>query len=810
MPTVLMRQGNFSEVAASIYNPFSVHTVNGLPVRDPFPGNMIPPSLQDPVAQKILNYWPAPNNANVNRATPWVNNYIQGSKWPTTNSVWVLKFDHKLSDKHQVFVRTNSGTGFFNFNYDFPGLATPGRNVVHRPNRGVAVDDTYLISPSTVLDTRVGYAYGKEEQQPFSAGVDLASLGFAPSFVNAVQFKNFPTISVSGIESLGGVGWKEQPGYNYSLQSNLTMQRGKHVFKTGVQINLLRGNFLSNGNASGNFSFGPSQSGGPRADTPTGGFGLASFLVGYAGSGSVDYSTGVSIQNIYTGLFFQDDYRVTRNLTLNLGLRWDYQSPVTERYNRTTRGFAYNNPSPLQVPGLNLTGGLIYAGINGQPRGLYNSDWNQWAPRIGVAYSVSRKTAVRVGYSLAFIPLVGNVYPTGYSNTTSMVTTQDGLTPVNLLRDPFPGGLLPAIGNSQKQATLIGQNISFVDPADRTPKFHNWHLDIQREVAPRTLVSASYVGSRAYDISAAPTDFTTAINQNINQLNPIYLSQGAALLQPVSNPFYGIITSGSLAGPTLPASQLLRPYPQYTGVARIAPAFGNSHYESAQFTLEKRTSGGFTALVAYTIAKNLSDLTNADNAYNRQAERSYASFDVPQRLSITAALDIPVGRGRHYGSSMPRAMEFAAGGWTLSGFAVFQGGFPLAFGLARCTAGANSCRPNAAGDPSQGISGPIVDRLRNYFNTSAFTQPADFTYGNLSPYIGTVRSPGMNNTDATLSKDFRIVERIRLQFRVSMFNTMNHPVFGGPGTTLGNGNFGQISSQANVSRQLEFAGKILF
>ena len=813
VPTPKMRQGDFSEFSGAIYDPFSVHTVNGAPMRDPLPGNIVPISLQDPVGQKIMNFWPLPNNPNVNRATPWVNNYVLGSKWPTRNNVWITKFDHRLSDKHQLFVRTNTGTGFFNFNYDFPGLATPGRNVVHRPNKGVAVDDTYLISPRTVLDTRIGLTYGKEEQQPFSAGFDLASLGFPQSFINATQFKNFPNIGVSGFETLeGGVGWKEQPGYNYSLQSSLTMQRGKHLLKTGVQFNLLRGNFISNTYPSGNFSFSQSQTGGPRADTPTPGTGLAtaSLLLGYASGGSVESDTGVSVQNFYAGVFFQDDYRVTSKLTLNLGLRWDYQSPVTERYNRTTRGFAYTTPSPLQVPGLNLMGGLLYAGVNGQPRGLYNSDWNQWAPRLGLAYSMNTRTVIRAGYSLTFIPLVGAVYATGYSNTTSMVSTQDGITPKDLLRNPFPNGQLPAIGNSQGLATLIGQNVTFVDPSDRTPKFHNWHFGLQREIAPRTVVTASYVGSRAYDLSAAPTDFTSAINQNVNQLNPTYLSLGTALLQPVSNPFFGIIATGSLAGPTTPESQLLKPYPQFTGVTRMAPAFGNSHYEAGQFQLEKRTSNGVTALVAYTIAKNISDLTNAGNAYNRQAERGLASFDVPQRLSISAAWELPFGRKRRFGTDLPRALDLLAGGWMLSTFEVFQGGFPLAFGLSKSTAGAGSGRPNAVGNPAQGISGPIVDRLNHYFNTSAFAQPADFTYGNISPYIGTVRSPGMNNIDATLSKDFRVTEKLKVEFRASMFNVPNHPVFSGPGTTLGNGNFGVISSQANLNRQWEFAAKILF
>lgn len=812
VPTPRMRTGDFSEFRGAIYDPFSVHSVGGVPTRDPVPNNIIPASAQDPVARKMTDFWPLPNNPNVNPATPWVNDYVQSSKWPQTRTVWILKFDHKLTSKNQTFVRVNNGDAFFNFNYDFPGLATPGRNVVHRPNKGVAVDDTYLINPSTILDVRAGYAFGKEQQEPYSARFDLASLGFPQAFIKGAQFQNFPTIGITGFESLGGVGWKQQPGYNYSLQSNLTHQRGKHLLKTGVQFNLFRGNFLATNNPSGSFSFNVNNTGGPRADTPAAGTGLgmASFMYGYASGGSVDTSAAVSIQNFYTGIYFQDDYRVTPKLTLNLGLRWDYQTPTTERYDRTTRGFAYTTPSPLKVPGLNLAGGLLYAGVNGLPRGLYDPDKKDFGPRIGLAYSLNSKTVIRTGYSLTFIPQVGNVYATGYSNTTAMVTTQDGITPKDLLRNPFPNGQLPPIGNSQGLATLVGNAVSFVDPSDRVPRFHNWHFDIQREIAPRTVFTASYVGSRAYDLAAAPTDFTTAINQNMNQLNPQYLSLGTALLQPVPNPFFGIITAGALAGATVPQNQLLKPYPQFTGVTRFAPAFGNSHYQSAQFQLEKRTSHGITALISYTIAKNLSDLTNADNAYNRQAERSYAQFDVPQRLSVTATWELPFGKGRRFLTNMSRPLELLAGGWMLSTFQVYQAGFPLSFSLARATAGANSGRPNVIGDPSQGVSGPIVSRLRNYFNTAAFAQPADFTYGNAGPYIGTVRSPGMNNANATLAKDFRLLERMRLQFRAEMFNVINHPVFNGPNTQFGNGAFGVVSGQANLNRQMEFVMKLLF
>jgi hypothetical protein len=811
VPTSRMRQGDFSEVPNPIYDPFSVHTVDGSPLRDPMPGNIIPASRQDPIARNMMKYWPAPNNPNVNPSTPWVQNFVQGSKWPTTRDGYVFKLDHQLTQKHQTFTRVNIGDAFFNFNYDFDGLATPGRNVVHRPNKGVAVNDTYLIDPRTTLDTRIGYTFGKEQQRPFSYGFDLASLGFSQQFVNLVQFPAFPTIGVTGFQGLAGSGYKEQPGYTYSAQSSVSMQRGRHLFKTGGEVRLLRGNFLTNNTPAGSFSFNQAATGGPSAiATASGsGFAMASFLLGWPSGGSIDYANGVSVQSIFYGAYFQDDFRISNKLTVNAGLRYDYESPRTERYDRTTRGFAYRTPSPLKVPGMNLAGGLLYAGVDGNPRGIYDPDRNNFAPRLGFAYSLNSRTILRGGYALSYIPSIGSVFPVGYSNTTTMVTSQDGITPLDTLRNPYPGGLLPLVGNSQRLLTLVGQTVSFVEPSDLTSVYHNWQFNIQRELAARTLFELAYVGGRGIHLAAPPTDFTSAVNEQLNQFDPKYLSLGADLSKVVDNPFYGYLT-GSLGGKTIAESQLLRPYPQFQSVTRSAPAFGNSVYHSVQMKVEKRMSHGLTALVSYTISKNIGDLTNAQNNYDRRAERALSDWDVPQRLTITAAWDLPLGRTRRFATNISGILDAFVGGWTLSTFNTFQGGFPVGFGLVRCAAGSGSCRPNANGDPASGISGPIVDRLNRYFNTGAFSQPADYTWGNLSPRIGAVRSPGMNNMNLTLSKAFRVTERSRVEFRTSSYNLLNHPIFSAPNTTFGDASFGKVFNQVNLGRQMEFMAKIVF
>ncbi|MBK5290735.1 MAG: carboxypeptidase regulatory-like domain-containing protein, partial [Acidobacteriia bacterium] len=314
----------------------------------------------------------------------------------------------------------------------------------------------------------------------------------------------------------------------------------------------------------------------------------------------------------------------------------------------------------------------------------------------------------------------------------------------------------------------------------------------------------AYVGSRGINL-IAPTE-------TLNQLDPSYLPLGAALNQTVPNPFFGILTTGTLSGSTVQRNQLLRPYPQYTGVSRSDPAFGNSSYHSLQLRVEKRMSQGLTGLISYTISKNITDLHTPQNAYNRSVERAVSDFDVPQRLTVAGAWDVPAGKGRRYMTSASRAVDLLLGQWQLSTFITFQGGFATAFGVQGGTGVPGSPRrgPNVVGDPTSGVSGSHNDRLGRYFNTDAFARPADFTFGNLAPRLHTVRTPGMNNVNLTVTKAFQIVEKVKLEFRGSAYNMLNHPVFGGPNTTVGNASFGRISSQANISRQWEFALRLVF
>jgi hypothetical protein len=341
--------------------------------------------------------------------------------------------------------------------------------------------------------------------------------------------------------------------------------------------------------------------------------------------------------------------------------------------------------------------------------------------------------------------------------------------------------------------------------------FHTWNFNIQREITGTSVVQLGYVGSRGINITSDAAEGSFV--EQLNQLHPSYLALGSALQQTVDNPFFGIIPSGPLAGARVQRQQLLRPYPQFLDITRAVPAIGNSVYHALQAKLETRMTKGISTIIAYTFSRNISDIARIQNAYDRASARSPSEFDVPHRLTVTASVDLPFGRGRRYLGQSGRALDAVLGGWTISTFSTFQSGFPLEFSTSRSNIfaiGAGPQFPDVVGDPQAGISGSISSRLDRYFNTDAFAQPRDFTFGNAAARIGSVRSPGMNNVNLTLTKEFAATERIRFRLRASSFNLMNHPVFSAPNTQFGTGNFGRIFSQANLSRQTELALRMVF
>jgi len=593
---------------------------------------------------------------------------------------------------------------------------------------------------------------------------------------------------------------------------------GKQVIKAGADLRLTRINFFNPISPGGTYSFTQAFTQGPNplASSATAGDAFASMLLGTAASGSVTIDAGVSMQNYYFGGYLQDDIKVTGKLTVSAGLRYETESPYTERHNRMV-GFNAGLASPAANPSFpSLTGGLVFA----TPSNRYVYDWYKtgFAPRLGLAYQAGKNWVIRAGAGLFYAPLqisnnaVGFSPSSGFSSSTPLTASIDGgLTPFNTLSTAFSGGLSQPTGSSLGAATFLGQGITVWDSHPILPRSYQWNFDVQRQLPWSVLVDAAYVGNRGVHLAG---------NRQLDAMPTQYLSMGSALLQSVANPFYGKITTGALAQPTVTYQSLLTPFPQFTSVSVINDTAGNSTYHSFQLKVEKRLSSGLSFLVAYSFQKLISDVPWAaagigtsngsgtyQNWYNLSAERALSAQDVPQQLTISYNYALPFGKGRAVGGQWHGPLEWILGNWALNGITRVSSGNPLALNTSvnnNHSLGGGS-RPN-----SSGVNATVSDpTIYQWFNTSTFSQPAAFAFGNVGRTIN-VFSPGIVNFDASLFKNVKLHERVDLQFRAEFFNLFNHASFALPDTTLGDKTFGQVSASNLLPRVGQLALKLTF
>jgi hypothetical protein len=539
---------------------------------------------------------------------------------------------------------------------------------------------------------------------------------------------------------------------------------------------------------------------------------LASFLLG-TGSGGNFYQNwkNVAAESYYHAFYIQDDWRVTRKLTLNLGIRYDFDTPRTERYDRMS-WFDPTVRSPLaSTPGFsNLTGGLQFVGVGDNPRVQYDGDWNNFAPRLGFAYQLNPKTVIRGGWAQMFasstLGAQGTVGPYGFRVETPWISTLDGITPQNYLRNPFPGGFRPVPGARDGLLTAVGGNVE--GPLRETPVPYTlqWNLTIQRELPGRILLETAYVGNRGRQLSRGGEGGFT-----LNQIHPSNLSLGSQLNQLVANPFFGQGLPGVLANPTISRAQLLRPYPQFLSVHPLFSAGSNSDYHALQVSFSKRYSKGIVFEGNYVWAKSIDDGTSALDSYNLRLGRSPTGTDIRHRLVFSGVYELPFGKGRQFGSSMSRWADLLVGGWQVNGILTMQSGGLLGIGASNTSGLFNeAARANNNGRSAK-LDIDAHDRLDRWFDTSVFSQPAPFTLGNVGTLVPDLRAHHVNNLDFSLFKQFQITERARLQFRAESFNFANRVQFAGPNTSVTAGTaFGRVTSQANAPRQIQFGLKLLF
>jgi TonB dependent receptor len=830
VPTLAQRTGDFSSLLAispqyQIYDPYSTTpAAGGQFSRTPLPNNIIPTSRINPVSAKIASLWDLPNQQGTIDGT---NNYTMGKNAQDTYGNELVRIDHNVSEKERFYVRTNFTT--LERPENVRQSLTDGDNF-YRFNRGVSVDNVYMASTRFFIDTRFTLTRFYTGYTPYQEGWDLASLGFSPTYINQIKQLNpqalkFPNVNVSGYSTLGGVNTDNKQTYNtYELAVNVTNIIGRHTVRSGVAYRTYQENAYDLGNSSGLYNFDSTWTGGPfnnSAPAPIG-QGLASFLYGLPASGSFPINDNFAEQTRYWAFYSQDDWRLSRKLTLSLGLRYELPSPLTERYNRSVQGFDAAAASPIvsqvlqnyaqnpipQVPAtqFNALGGLTFAGAGGLSRNLWHTSTKEFMPRIGFAYSMTPKTVLRGGYGIYYEPLgVTNVQvnQTGFSSSTAFVGSLDnGQTYVANLTNPFPGGFIPPLGAAGGASTFLGQTISFFNQNLTNPYMQRWQFAVQRELPGNSVLEVSYVGNRGTRLRATQ-DLDPIPRQYLSTLPARDQTTINLLNAQVANPFYPLLPRTNLAATTVARSQLLRPDPQFSGITAIMNS-GFSWYHGFQLRAERRLSGGLAVGYSFTWSKFMQAI-NYLNPTDPTPEKVISDLDRPFHSVATVVYELPFGQGKRWGNSGNKVVSLAISGWQVQSIFTEQSGQALGFGDALLLPGqtiANVVLP--AGQRS----------VSEWFNVAAFNrassqQLASNIQGLSSAFSG-VRAPPVNNFDMSAIKTTRIKERLSLQFNAEFVNALNHPQFIAPNTTPTSTAFGQLTGSYNWQRIIEFGLKVLF
>jgi hypothetical protein len=825
VPIPEMRRGDLSPLLAlgptfQVYDPFSTRaTGDGRFQRTPIPGNIIPASRLDPVAQNLLKAWPDPNQPGTR---DFRNNYFRAGKALETYWTMIGRVDHAFNENHRMFLRFHRDYWEEDKNRNFGNDNITGI-ILNRINRGIALDDVIVVRPTVVVNLRYGITQQEFPEQRVSRGFDLSSLGLSSNVTNLIDksLATFPRTNVAPFTVLSA--WESGDGTTASLIHNanatVTWIRGSHSFRFGHDFRNYRENrnrFATS--VSPDFSFNSNFTRGPLNTDPAPQLGgeIASFLMGVPG-GSMAVNASYAERNSIYALYLQDDFKVTRKLTLNLGIRWEVESATTERYDRAVRNFNETatspidaaaranyarNPMPeLPVNQFQLLGGLAFVNAGGNPRGYWSTAKNNFMPRFGIAYQITPKTVLRAGYGMFFSPL-GTLYtntePAGFSLSTPIQATLDnGLTYIATTANPFPNGLQQPAGAAGGLSTNLGQNVNAFPSRRQNPNAQRWSFGFQHQLPAQFLLELSYVGNRATNLN---------ILRNMNYTPAQYLSTSAERDQATitylgtnfRNPMFG---TNPIYGQNITRGNLLRAFPQFGNVNIYEPT-GYSWYHSMQMRVEKRMSRGFTTQMSYTWSKNM-EATSYLNAQDPMPYEVISGLDRPHRITASGIWEFPFGRGRKWGSAWHPVVNGMLGGWQLNGAWQHQSGAPLGFGNVIF----NGDLDNVLAPKSQrGVDG--------WFNVNAgFERSAARQLGSnlvrFSPRFSGIRGPGQDRLDFGVIKYFQITERFRLQFRAETFNALNHPNLANPNTSVTSGAFGTITSQ-DPPRSWQGALKLTF
>jgi hypothetical protein len=846
MPTAAFLTGDFSAqlgpqigtddlgrpvLSGQIYDPFTtrqvtqgqVDSVTGLTatqsgyVREPFSGNIVPSSRWDPIAKTLAQgkFWPSPTSPGL------VNNFSASAAAASHSDEYSLRIDHNISDNSRLFARWSQKYETKVNVPEYYGSSDPGGPGATNPNNRYSADVGYshVFSPTLDMSANLGVNRWVENSNVQSFGFKASTLGL-PTFVDGIS-PLFPQVEPQGVSGLGpdqGLDDYIVPRTLWTASVDFTKVRGKHILSFGFMgvLNQINGGhyFTTTLPFPTSFTGGPD----PEAEANGTGAGFASFLLGVGGGyGPFNPQTGVNqfpaTAKKQLGWYLQDDWKATRKLTLNLGLRYEIQTAPTERVNAQEYfNFTATNPISSAI-GFNVPGELVFN--NGNHRGLYNTQFTNFAPRVGLAYQVMPKLVFRAGYGIFFVPdYYGNGPNIGYSQTTPWVTSLNNqITPSTTLSNAFPTGQVPVTGDALGGLTDVGFGLNpVVNPVRHSPYVQQWMAGVQYSLSNNDLLDITYVGNHGVHVLAQYLEW--------NQLPTKDLALGTQLNALVANPFFGHIASSGcgLNDPTIQQGQLLRPYPEYCSVTEAPPAVGSSNYNALQVTYTHRWHSGLNVNLSYTYSKFLDDVQGASgwafpgsgssirDSYNLAAERSVDVSDIPHSIVVNYIYELPFGHGKHVGADWNGPVNAVLGGWQLTGIVTAKSGFPLSISPASNNTdsfGGNQ-RPNLIGDPQ-----PADQTINHWINAAAFAEPAPFTFGDAPRNLSNLRSPEYANWDMGIQKLWDFSESKRLQFRLEMFNALNHPNFFAPDQNLGDSAFGHIS-QAYPARDIQAALKFFF
>ena len=822
VPTALERTGDFSQSkGVTIFDPLTTVCSGGTCTRQPFAGNVIPNNRLNATGTAMAATYVMPQTTSAFYGAP---NDTAVGVLPCRASQKTIKLDHQITDKWRAsfsylrYFSLEPGNTWFNT------VSSLDQWRLLRRVDTTQLNNIITITPTLVLTVRYGFNRFPNYGYQVSQGYNLANLGFDPAFIAQVPSPTFPNVTMTSQVSMGTNNNFYYVHHSKNFSSGISKFQGRHNLKAGFDYRRIHDDGNDFSNSAGAFTFnGVFTRATPLTATSGTGADLADMLLGTASAGTGYIPTKLYEFADYYGVYAQDDIRVTKSLTVNLGLRWERELGLQEANNNMVVGFngSVANPLAANVSGISPKGVLEFAGVNGNSIHVGNPNLNKFGPRIGLAWALDSKTTIRAGYGLYWAPqfAIGTPYnPPGFTATTSQIVSNDGnATPASYLNNPFPAGLAKPTGNSLGDLTGIGQSMTLIDPGAKSPRVNQFSLDIQRQLSFGIATEIGYVGSRSSHLSQATA------NVNINALNPALLAQATAVASnSVANPFFGHGGAGVIGSATVNAVQLLLPYPTFSSINLTLSDRARARYDSLVAKAQKRMSMGLTMLSTFTWSRNYDsssggagNFLNGGNAgpqnpYNFGSEYGLSNVDAPLRWSSAITYELPFGKGRKM-LNHNRALDEVVGGWSINAISVYQSGFPVQITQStnnNSIFGYASQRPSATG-VSPVTSGSLESRLGNYINPAAFVTSPRGTFGNLARTLD-MRGPGQANWDLSVFKSISITEKFKGQFRAEALNAFNTPMFAAPNTSFGSSSFGRITSQVNFARMMQLGIRFFF